>query len=84
MDIKGESQNKIDCKFKFHSIHKTKKKSCFCIYEKPNYHYKRCPYFNKYRTELSNVEEKVKEVRKDIFQICCCDLGIEHDEVEKI
>ena len=83
-DKKRTQKKEIDCKEEFHSIHKKKRQLCFCIFEKPNYHHKRCLYFNKYKDLLSNPEKTVKEVRKDVFQICCCDLGYEHDEIEKI
>ena len=81
---KEGSQGEINCKSKYEEIHDEKSVLCHCRYKKPNYHHKNCCYFNSFKEKIPNIEGKIKEIEKDIYAICCCDLNYEHDEREKI
>ena len=78
------SQDEINCKKRYQDIHEEKSYYCHCRYEKPNYHHKNCTYFKSFKDKIPNTEGRIKEVKKDIYSICCCDLNYEHDEREKI
>ena len=63
---------------------KRKRKKCNCYYEKPNIHNKDCAYYKYFENFIMHTKETVKEIKENVFEICCCDLGIEHDEINKI
>ena len=61
---------------------------CFCKDQlEPNYHHKDCKYYNDFiiylnrksidKNKLNIIEEK------NINKICCCDLNIGHNDIEK-
>ena len=65
------------------------KEQCNCKdKQQPNFHNKDCIYFNdfiKYLDEKSIDKNNFKIIEEEnINKICCCDLDIEHNEIEKI
>ena len=80
---------KSDCSNHFHIqkhspsfINFIKSKNCKCFYDnKNNYHIEGCPYYEEFKLYE---EAKVKKVRDNIYEVCCCDLTFEHDEIKKI
>ena len=78
-----------------HYVHAKKKELCKCKYFNPNFHDKKCKFFEEYynvmiKTLKNNLEDVKKDVIIDIEEennikkICCCDLDIEHNEILKI
>ena len=68
---------------------KHNKKQCNCKdKQQPNFHNKDCIYYNnfiKYLEEKSIDKNDFKIIEEEkINKICCCDLNIEHNEIEKI
>ena len=77
-----KSQEEIKCNH--HDTHQIRSDLCHCRYKKPHYHHKNCRYFKEYKSKFKSLEGRVKEVEKDVYAICCCDVNYEHDEREKI
>ena len=75
-------------RYKFHNFHKEKNK-CNCKnLSKPNFHNKNCKYYRefiKYLDEKSIEKDNLAIIEDEtINNICCCDINIEHNEIDKI
>ena len=67
-----------------HEEFKEKYRECNCNEGKHNYHKIDCEYYKFFLNKVEQTEKTKKEIKKDVYAICCCDHEIEHDEISKI